>query len=231
MDLNSLAKGSIDRKDMLSSGETAYDIIAAKILSGELPHGEKLSIRAMAALANVSTIPVIEALRRLEHEGLVESFPHWGSRVVALSPETIHDRNSLREAIECQVVRMLAESGLSEEQCSKLHCLAEELDSIPRSTEPGNSFWNKHYEFHTHLVNLTGCLSLKKALYNVNLFHFLQRITISNLEYFPQVPRDPHHGIVQAIQERNPEAAEKEMRRHIRSSRNYMQNIMINKET
>jgi DNA-binding GntR family transcriptional regulator len=82
---------------MPSLGETAYDIIAGKILSGELPPGEKLSIRAMAALTGVSMIPVIEALHRLEYEGLVESFPRWGSRVVELTPQTVRDRNSLRK--------------------------------------------------------------------------------------------------------------------------------------
>ena len=220
MELNSLAKLGIDRKDMLSSGETAYDIIAAKILSGELPPGEKLSIRAMAALTNVSTIPVIEALHRLEYEGLVESFPRWGSRVVALTPETIRDRSSLREAVECQAVRIVAETELNSEEQNRLQQLAEGLDALPRSAEPGNPFWNRHYKFHMHLVELTGCPSLERALHNVNLFHLLQRNILAKQDITSSIPSDLHLKIVQAILEKKPDEAERTMREHIRLSRN-----------
>src|SRR5450759_2917746 len=204
MELTPLAKPGIDRKDMLSSGEAAYDAIAGRILSGELPPGEKLSIRAMAALTGVSTIPVIEALHRLEYEGLVESFPRWGSRVVALTPETIRDRNSLREAVECQAVRIVAETELTKEEQNRLRYLAEELDVLPRSAEPGNPFWKRHYEFHMHLVALTACLSLEKALHNVILFHLLQRNTLAKEDIFASIPHDLHLKIVQAILDRKP---------------------------
>jgi len=221
MALKPMAKRGIgNRKDVLSSGDEAYDAIAAKILNGELAPGEKLSIRAMATLTGVSTIPVIEALHRLEYEGLVESFPRWGSRVVALTPETIRDRNSLREAVECQAVRIVAEMELSKEQQNWLRYLAEELDSLPRSTEPGNPFWNRHYEFHMELVGLTGCLSLEKALHNVNIFHLLQRNTLVNLDIFSQIPGDLHLKIVQTILDKKPEEAERAMREHILLSRN-----------
>ena len=220
MEMSSLARPGIDRKDMLSSGDTAYDAIAEKILSGELPPGEKLSIRAMATLTGVSTIPVIEALHRLEYEGLVESFPRWGSRVVALTPETIRDRNALREAVECQAVRIVAETAISTEEQYWLRTLAEQLDALPRSAEPGNPFWNRHYEFHMHLVELTGCLSLEKALHNVNLFHLLQRNTLAKQEFFSHIPGDLHIKIVQAILEKKPDDAEQAMREHIRLSRN-----------
>ena len=220
MEMSSLARPGIDRKDMLSSGDTAYDAIAEKILSGELPPGEKLSIRAMATLTGVSTIPVIEALHRLEYEGLVESFPRWGSRVVALTPQTIRDRNALREAVECQAVRIVAETAISTEEQYWLRTLAEQLDALPRSAEPGNPFWNRHYEFHMHLVELTGCLSLEKALHNVNLFHLLQRNTLAKQEFFSHIPGDLHIKIVQAILEKKPDDAEQAMREHIRLSRN-----------
>lgn len=220
MELTTLSKPGIDRKDLLSSGETAYDVIAAKILSGELPPGEKLSIRAMAALTGVSTIPVIEALHRLEYEGLVESFPRWGSRVVTLTPETIRDRNSLREAVECQAVRIVAETELTKDEQNRLRFLAEELDALPRSAEPGNPFWKRHYEFHMQLVELTGCLSLEKALHNVNLFHLLQRNILAKQDIFSHIPGDLHLKIVQAILNKKPDEAEQAMRKHIRLSRN-----------
>lgn len=218
--MNTKVKLGLDRKDMPSSGESAYDIISGKILSGELLPGEKLSIRAMAQLTGVSMIPVIEALHRLEYEGLVESFPRWGSRVVELSQETIRDRNSLREAVECQAVRILAESDLTKEQQTRLRYLAEELDALPRTTEPGNPFWGRHYKFHMQLAEYTGCASLEKALHNVNLFNLLQRSILAKQDILSQIPGDLHSKIVQAILDKKPDEAETAMRTHIRLSRN-----------
>ena len=215
----SLAKRGIsNRMEVSSQGDEAYDIIAAKILSGELAPSEKLSIRAMAALTGVSTIPVIEALHRLEHEGLVESFPRWGSRVVAMTPQTIRDRNLLREAIECQSVRLIAEMDLSKEQEARLVILAEELDGIQRTADPNNPFWNRHYDFHMELVRLTDSMSLEKALRNVSLFHLLQRNILAKSDIFSVIPVDLHTKIVRAILEKNPDKAEKAMRDHIRLS-------------
>ncbi len=163
-------------------------------------------------------IPVMEALHRLEYEGLVESFPRWGSRVVSMTQETVRDRNVLREAVECQAVRLLAETGLSKEQENNLRFLAEELDGTPRTEEPKSPFWDRHYEFHMKLVEYTECGSLIKALHNVSLFHLLQRIILSKKEIFSRIPGDLHKKIVQAIIDKNPDEADNAMRDHIRLS-------------
>ena len=210
--------GGMNQKDVPSSGDTAYEIISGKILSGDLAPGEKLSIRTMAKLTGVSMIPVIDALHRLEYEGLVESFPRWGSRVIALTPEAVRDRSALREAVECQVVRLLAESGLSKEQKNQLLFLAEEIDSSPRTEELESPFWERHYEFHLRLAEYTGCQSLVKALHNVNLFRLLQRNVIEKKEIFSLIPTDLHKKIIQGIIDKKPDKAERAMREHIRLS-------------
>lgn len=206
------------RSDILSSADVAYNTIAEKILKGILSPGEKLSIRTMSKLTGVSMIPVIEALRRLEFEGLVESFPRWGSRVVALTPETVRDRNALREAIECQVVRILAETGLTKEQENRLQFLAAELDGTPRTDEPSSPFWDSHYRFHMQLAEYTSCQSLIRALHHVGLFFLLQRIILSRKKIFRKIPRDLHNKVIEAILLGDSQAADNAMRDHIRLS-------------
>ena len=56
-----------------TAADVAYRIISQKILDGEFPPGMKLSRRKMAEVTSVSVIPVIEALKKLEEDGLVES--------------------------------------------------------------------------------------------------------------------------------------------------------------
>ncbi|MCX7787416.1 MAG: GntR family transcriptional regulator [Spirochaetes bacterium] len=206
------------KNDIPTSADRAYEIIFEKILSGELAPGEKLSIRTMSRLTGVSMIPVIEALHRLEYEGLVESFPRWGSRVVSLTPETVRDRNMLREAVECQVVRLLAEMGLSKEQEHQLRFMAEELDATPRTDERNSPFWKLHYEFHMKMAEYTGCQSLIRALHNVNLFHLLQRIVLLKPALHAKTLGDLHQKILGKIVAKDPDGAEKAMRDHIRVS-------------
>jgi len=71
------------------AGRTLSDRIAAAIrdgiLSGEYPGGKPLRQAALAERLGVSPIPVREALRRLEGEGLVSCQPFRGAVVASLS--------------------------------------------------------------------------------------------------------------------------------------------------
>lgn len=71
-----------------------------KILSGDLPAGSVLRQDAIAADSTVSRIPVREALRQLEAEGLVTFYAHRGAVVSSLSPAEIAELFELRALIE-----------------------------------------------------------------------------------------------------------------------------------
>jgi DNA-binding GntR family transcriptional regulator len=197
-----------------TAANLAYDIICRKIIGGELPPGAKLSRRKMAKLTGVSIIPVIEALHRLEDEGLVESFPYFGSKVIQLTEETIADRFALREAVECQVMRILAKH-LTRDQENQLRYYARELDATPRGPERVDTFWDRHYRFHLALAQATNRPSLERALHRINLFQILQRsVRTQKLTNVP-IPADLHMQIMDGIASRDPDEAEKAMRDHL----------------
>lgn len=64
-----------------SKTEAVYDYILERIVSGEFPAGSSLHIGKLAAATGVSLIPVREALRRLEADGLVVVEHHRGAHV------------------------------------------------------------------------------------------------------------------------------------------------------
>ncbi len=197
-----------------TAAEMAYDIICRKIIGGEIPPGAKLSRRNMAKLTGVSIIPVIEALHRLEDEGLVESSPYNGSQVIQLTQETIADRYALREAVECQVARILARE-MTPEQEDRLRRLAEELDNASRAPDDEDAFWDLHYRFHMALAKAAAKPSLEEALHRINLFQFLQRSVKTQKLSRQPIPRDLHRQIIDGIATRDPDAAEKAMRDHL----------------
>src|SRR5678810_63542 len=86
------------------TGMTA-DAIRERILRGRYPEGSPLRQDAIGAELGVSRIPVREALRQLEAEGLVTFNPHRGAIVSSLSLEEIGELFELRAEIECDLLR------------------------------------------------------------------------------------------------------------------------------
>ena len=77
----------------------AYDFVKQRILRGELPMGQVISRRKIAAELGMSFLPVSEALLRLEFEGLLESRPRAGTRVRIPSREDVRGHYIVREAL------------------------------------------------------------------------------------------------------------------------------------
>jgi len=194
--------------------DIAYEVICQKIITGELQPGEKLTRRGMAELTGVSIIPVIEALHRLENEGLVDSEPHFGSHVIRLTDETIRDKFAMRLAVECQVARILAKHH-TEEQIRHLSYLSDNLDSTPRDAEHNDLFREQHYAFHLTIAEYTACPSLVQALRRLNLFDLLQRSIMKFSSRHENVPKNHHQKIVDAIASGDAEQADDVVREHI----------------
>ncbi len=85
--------------------DLAADALRDRILRGDLAEGSPVRQDAVAVELGVSRIPVREALRRLEAEGLVELNPHYGAVVSSLSLDEITELFDLRAMIEASLIR------------------------------------------------------------------------------------------------------------------------------
>ncbi|MDD3996388.1 MAG: GntR family transcriptional regulator [Sphaerochaetaceae bacterium] len=203
--------------DFQSSSDRAYEIIYNMILDGTLKPGEKLIRRKLAKQSGVSTIPVLEALLRLEADGIVESMPYRGSRVIQVTHEKIMDWYALREAVECQVARILA-TKIREHELHDLYSLAHRLDKMEAAGQTDEEFWDLHYLMHQKMAELTDRRSLIDALTRINFFHLLQRAQMVATEHHNQIPSNNHELIVDALASNDPRIAEDAMREHIHHS-------------
>lgn len=208
---------STSKKTNKSATQLAYETIRNGILDNSLAPGSRLTIRAMAQLTGVSIIPVIQAFHRLENEGLIETFPRWGSRVITLDRATTRDRYLLREAVECQVVRILA-TQLARDQAEKLKDMAQKLDEFVANGPLEDSFWLLDHRFHLTMAEYTESRSLHKALGHINLFRLMQRTREQVILTHIELPADLHRSLVGAILSGEPDAAEHQMREHISAS-------------
>lgn len=97
-----------------SKGGTLIGVVAKRIrdaiVAGELPPGSRLVISELIGRLNVSPMPVREALRRLEGEGLVEAIPNRGATVRRLDTELVSNIYDIRACLEMMVVAQSAEN-------------------------------------------------------------------------------------------------------------------------
>ena len=72
-------------------GQQVIELLRNAIISGRFDAGERLIESALSAEFGTSRGPVREALRQLENEGLVMSFPYRGAVVLGVSDEEVHE--------------------------------------------------------------------------------------------------------------------------------------------
>jgi DNA-binding GntR family transcriptional regulator len=143
------SSGSKNRPTTIS--EYVCSEIRDKILAGAYPLGSKLDQQSLAVQHEVSVIPVREALRQLEAEGLVRILPRRGAFVIELSPPEIKELFHLRAVLEGYATE-LAAPRLTASQLQGLHRITEQLEQatadgdIPALLELNRSFHFYIYE-------------------------------------------------------------------------------------
>ena len=77
-----------------------------QIIRGEIAEGAQLRQDVIARQYQVSRIPVREALRQLDAEGLITIVPNRGAIVPALSPHDIEELFAIRALLEPEVLKL-----------------------------------------------------------------------------------------------------------------------------
>lgn len=127
------ALSQLDRPDVRSIEEVVTTALRDAILSGELRPGERLLQEQLADQLRVSRIPLRDALRRLEAEGLVRIGPRRGAEVASLSLADVIEVYDIRVALEPELMRR-AVSTLQPADIKRLVDMSEQMDA--RVDEP-----------------------------------------------------------------------------------------------
>jgi len=91
------------------------DRLRQAIADGRFKPGDRLIERELCALIGVGRTSVREALRQLEAEGLVTSYPHRGPVVTVISYEEAEQLYSVRAILESFAGQLFAERGSADE--------------------------------------------------------------------------------------------------------------------
>ncbi len=110
----------------MTAQELALVTLRQAILNGTIEPGARLRQEDLADVFDASRIPVREALRALEHEGLVTSEPHRGFTVTTLDADQIEEIYDLRSVLEGHAVR-LAVPLLTQQDLDELQQIYDEM--------------------------------------------------------------------------------------------------------
>ena len=201
-----------------------YRILRGEILAGKLKPGERLVRRTQAKRLGVSAIPVLEALHRLEQDGLVETPAMHTARVRSLTIADVRDTMILREAIESQIARVLCQGG-TREQFDELYLRADVLDEMMARLDPGlQEGVEKHLEFHLLMGKFSGAPLLLTELRRVWTRWFMLLAWVDAAMY-PCRP-GPHRRLIDAVASRDLLRADEAARFHVRGTPEEYEHLM-----
>lgn len=191
------------------------DRLRNKILRGVFGEGVQLRQHAIAAEFGVSRIPVREAFRQLEAEGLIKIIDHRGAVVVTLSPDEIEELFDIRAALECvtlrQAVPRLAEADFAQaERALKAYekALGDEADF--------DVWGDLHWQFHSCLYQAARrarFLSLIQTINNNSDRYIRLHILFSRDVH--RHTKDEHWAILELCRQRDAEGASRLLEQHI----------------
>ncbi len=194
--------------------EFVRSVLRRAILNGELGSGSRLVQAELAAMLDVSTTPVREALRDLATEGLVQFDPHRGAIVSELSAEDVHDIYEIRRVLEPLAMRQ-AVPNVSDALLARLRKLHQGMLDEPHSVD-----WvDRNRVFHMAVYETAASPRLAAIIRN------LQDASVmyigASLKHKPGLREDANHGhaeILDALERRDVEAAVRALDEHLRTS-------------
>lgn len=198
----------------ISNTEYVYRQLRRRIITGELAPGERLIIRGLCEQFGTSNSPVIEAIRRLEQEGLITSRQNAGAQVTEWNAQDVVRSFLTREVNDGLAAQLFVECATAKEQDQLVqlnesyHQAAQTKDAI-RVREADTNY-------HLHIICCTFPMPMQKAMestYAITMTHYSNHATVS-----AQFREDTHDELTDIYLGDDPEIAARAASEHVRGA-------------
>jgi DNA-binding GntR family transcriptional regulator len=196
--------------------------IRNRITSGEFAIGTPLRQAALAAEFGVSRTPVREALRQLQHGGLIEVHPNRGAIVRVPSPWEVRQAYEVRAELEGLAASRAATRVTSAELQRLRDCNDVLRDAVEEPGTPLTSSAND--DFHTTICTAADNPWLVRMVAQVNesFPRNVSALALAGAERYRHENVREHDDIVAALTDGDADRARAAMRVHIVNSGEYL---------
>ncbi|MEQ9811333.1 MAG: GntR family transcriptional regulator [Azospirillaceae bacterium] len=205
-----------------SAQQQAYLHLRKQILEGQLPAGSLLKPEQVAQQIGVSRMPVREAIRQLDAEGLVVFRPNRRAVVQSLSWKEVHEIFEIRAVLEGLAARHAAINA-SVDDIADLHHFWDRMERAKTKPEK----WIAHHdEFHQFVVRLA---ARPRLAAQINLLrdtcrpYFRLHISVYGR---PEAPGFSEKLIIDALEEKDPAVAEQVMQEHVMAHSQWLEDYL-----
>jgi DNA-binding GntR family transcriptional regulator len=194
-------------------GEMAYVSLREAIVKGDLHPGQRLVESALSDQMGISRIPVREAIKKLEQDGLIEKLEKGGFIVKDPTSEEIEETFGIRACLESYAAA-LAARHMDASTLDRLEGVLNRYRDALKAKDIA-----KMTQLNNQLDEIMYRASKSEKLYGLigNFRDFISRHrkALLNCMEYAAISLSDHEEIVQAMKDRDEEKVEKLVRKHL----------------
>ena len=200
-----------DTIQRVSMVDNVTERLRRALLSGEIKPGARIKVAELEKSFGVSHIPIREAVRRLETEGLIVARPQRAAVAAGVDLDDLSGLYDLRRIIECEAIRRSVES-MTHEQVEVVRASLEALEAVAQDHDSPR-FWELHRDFHWALLEPRATAWIERVL--DQLWVTSQRyVRLFVSKTVDDAMRD-HRELLACCERREAARAEELLRRHL----------------
>jgi DNA-binding GntR family transcriptional regulator len=194
-------------------GEVVYDSLKEAIVKGDLTPGLRLVEHQLSLQTKTSRIPVREALKRLEQEGLVQKHDRRGFVVKSFSRREIEETFGIRAVLESYAA-FLATENMSDALIERLEQAIDAYrEALDRSDTEKLLLYNT--QFHEIMYKAADSRKLYELISNFRNSFYRYRKSLLAHQGDARIALDDHVEMLNAMKNGDKERVETVVRKHI----------------
>lgn len=200
--------------------ETIVDRVADRlrndILHGAIPANERIFVGDLARRFAVSHIPIREALRRLEAEGLLKNTPHRGVVTMGIALDDLADLYDMRRVVEGEYAARACKRRSAIEM-DELRALHGRLTHAELAPDPDAAdMWSIHRQFHWAILAPAATPWVQRIFDQLwkSAERYIRLLRSANLDLVEESVRQ-HKELVEACARSNPSEVKFLIEKHL----------------
>lgn len=197
-----------------------YDQLKERLLEGRYAAGQRLSTEELRIEFEVSKQPVMEALRRLAGDGLIEILPQVGSRVATYELQEVEDFFLMFGGFEGTIAGIAA-LRRTDEQLADLDMISQRIGLLRAEKDAevrarGYRVWNRRFHEAIHVMAHSRVMAdTSRKMWDLSDFLINTTGVPQPLSSALDERHDDHEAIRNALHAADQARARAEMERHI----------------